>query len=95
MIGDGIKYVRKQKGLTQEELAEKIKVSITHVSQVELGKKKPSMKMLELIAECVSIPLPIIFWMGFKREEIPIDIIHIFDILKPSIDQSMNEIFSK
>lgn len=42
MNGDGIKELRKQLNLTQQELADKIGVDRVTVARWETGKKKPS-----------------------------------------------------
>lgn len=38
-IGKNIKYCRKMKGYTQEELAEKANISVSHLSKIETGKR--------------------------------------------------------
>ena len=93
MIGDGITIARKKSGMTQGDLAEKVCVSQTHLSQVETNLKDPSMKLIYKISEVLEVPTPILFWFGFKREEIQDNQKQIFDILKPSIDDCMDEIF--
>ena len=46
LIGERIKKVRKECGMTQENLAEKLDVSIGYVSQVERGITKISLDLL-------------------------------------------------
>ena len=52
-MGDRIKETRKKAGLTQEQLAERLDVSVEFVSQIERGLKMPSMplfiKMIEVL----------------------------------------------
>ena len=93
MIGDGIKAARKKVGITQTDLAKKIKSEQTSLSNIENNKSNPSMKRLYRISEALDIPLPIIFWLVLKREEISDEKKHIFDILKPSIDEVLEQIF--
>ena len=50
-IGDRIKEVRKKNGLTQEQLAERLDVSVEFVGQIERGLKLPSMQVFIKIAE--------------------------------------------
>ena len=50
LIGERIKKARKNLGLTQQELAEKLNVSIGYVSQVERGITKISLDLLGAIA---------------------------------------------
>ena len=50
LLGARIKELRKAKGLSQEELAEKIGVEPQHMSRLEIGKSYPSLDRLEKIA---------------------------------------------
>ena len=95
MIGDGIKLARKKRGMIQNDLAKRVEVSQTHLSQIETNEKDPSMKLLYKIEEALEVPLAILFWLGFKREEIQDEKKQIFDILKPSINDAMEELFDE
>ena len=50
LIGERIKRARKSKGITQENMAEKLNVSIGYVSQVERGVTKISLDLLAAIS---------------------------------------------
>lgn len=50
-----IRRLRKQKGLTQEQLAEKVRVSTTHVGLVETGKRKFGLKTLKKVASALGV----------------------------------------
>lgn len=54
-IGNKIKTLRKNKKMTQPDLADKIGVSYTTVSQYETGSRKPSFKALNRIAEALDV----------------------------------------
>lgn len=45
-----ITEIRKQQGITQTELAERLKIDRTHLNKVENGKVRPSTRLLERIA---------------------------------------------
>lgn len=53
IMGDRVKELRKKRRLTQEQLAEKIGVSLQYVSEIERGLSMPSMqvflKLLEVL----------------------------------------------
>lgn len=55
VIGRRIKNARIEQGLTQEELADKIDVSIAFMSRVERGNSKINLKRLTQIAEILSV----------------------------------------
>ena len=50
-----LKYYRKQRNLTQEELSEISGISTDYLSEIERGKGTPSFKRMELIANALNI----------------------------------------
>ena len=60
-LGRRIQKVRKQKGLTQEQLAEKIRVSTTFIGYVETGYRVPNLKMIYKIARALGVKVKDIF----------------------------------
>lgn len=50
-IGDAIRSLRKQKKKTLQEVAEEINSTHSYLSRLERGLKKPSMDMLERLAD--------------------------------------------
>lgn len=58
VLGKKIQRLRKQADLTQEELAEKIKVSRAYIGYIEQGRNAPSLEVLEKIARALKVSLP-------------------------------------
>ncbi len=54
-IGQKIRKVRKSRGLSQEELSEKIGISTTHMSHIETGNTKLSLSVLVDIASALEV----------------------------------------
>lgn len=54
-MGDRIKETRKKCGLTQEQLAEKLDISVEYVSQIERGLKMPSMQMFIKLVDVLDV----------------------------------------
>ena len=54
-IGQRIKKFRKIKNMSQEQLAEKIDISTTHMSHIETGTTKLSLQVLTDIAQTLEI----------------------------------------
>ena len=52
-MGDRVREARKKLGLTQDQLSERLDVTLTYVSEIERGLKMPSMplfiKMIEIL----------------------------------------------
>jgi len=61
-LGEKIQRLRKQTGLSQEEFAEKLKISRTHVGHVEQGRKYPSVKLLEKTAKALKVKVSELFY---------------------------------
>ena len=55
LIGLRIKKLRKNNSLTQEMLAEKIDVSTEHMSRIETGAIRPSLTVIEKLANVFSV----------------------------------------
>lgn len=54
-IGQQIRKIRKAHGLSQEELAEKIDISTTHMSHIETGNTKLSLQVFVDIAAALDV----------------------------------------
>lgn len=61
MIGEKIKSVRMEKGITAKDLAEKAEVTPGYISQIERNLISPSLSVLMRIAEAIEIPLVSLF----------------------------------
>ena len=56
-IGQKIRKIRKAHGLSQEELAEKVNISTTHMSHIETGNTKLSLPVFVDIATALEVRL--------------------------------------
>ena len=54
-LGDKIRQLRKEKGLTQEQLAEKLNIDNKHLSRIEKGIHKPTYHVILKLAEVLNI----------------------------------------
>ena len=54
-MGDRIREARKKLSLTQEQLAEKLDVSLVYVSEIERGMKMPSMALFIRLVEILDV----------------------------------------
>ena len=50
-----LKFYRNQMGYTQEKLSEICNISTDYLSQIERGKRTPSFKRMDLIAQALNI----------------------------------------
>ena len=54
IIGTKIKQLRKQCGLTQEQLSEKIGIDNKHLSRIETGRSMPTLKIANELSKLFS-----------------------------------------
>lgn len=69
-LREAIRNERKNKRITQEELAEMLEVSPTHVKHIESGHRKPSVEILFALAKILNISLDEVV---FPKNETPHD----------------------
>ncbi len=50
-----IQKLRKERGLTQEQLADKLHVSLNYIGRIETTRKVPNLRLLYRIAEILEI----------------------------------------
>ena len=56
-LGENIKKYRKQKGLTQKELASKVGVAASTITKYEKGDLEPSLDTIKKIANVLDVPM--------------------------------------
>ena len=57
MLGSKLKELRKSRGLTQDDIAEKFGLSRGSVSNWEKGRRRPSVRQLEVLANYYNVSL--------------------------------------
>lgn len=56
MIGDALQLLRRYHGLKQYELAQEIKISRSYISELESGKREPSLDTIQKYADFFDLP---------------------------------------
>ena len=59
-VGGRLTRWRKAQGLSQQELARKIGISQAFVSSLELGRKQPSLQVLEELSRAMNVPIEVL-----------------------------------
>lgn len=57
LFGRRLRELRKERGLTQEAFAETSDLSANYISDLELGRKVPSLTILVGLSQALGIPL--------------------------------------
>jgi len=68
-FGRRLAELRKKRGLTQEQLAEKLGVHVTHIAKIEIGLRLPSVQLLKKISEVLDASLDDLFGIPKIRVE--------------------------
>ena len=87
VFGTNVKYYRKKRLLSQEQLAEKLNITPKHLSTIETGATFVSAKLLEKITDQLLVSASALFYS--------VDDVSTDDSLHNKIDQIINEHFSK
>lgn len=58
VLGRNVRRLRRQRGLTQEELAFEAEIDLTYMGGIERGRRNPSLLVMARIAKALSVPLP-------------------------------------
>ena len=66
IFGENLKYYRKERHLSQEQLSEKVGITVKHLSSIERGLNFVSADLLGKLAFSVSVP--IFYFFVNKRE---------------------------
>ncbi len=72
IVGINIKSLREEQGLTLRDLAKKLGISASFLSQVERGKASPSLSTLKNISDALSTTIGNLIGEGQKVEDNPV-----------------------
>lgn len=75
VFSKNIKYIRKEKGLTQEQLAEQSELTVKYISHLERGLSFPSADSLDRIANALGVPVYRLFFPEEQETVIPKDVL--------------------
>ena len=75
------------------QLADKVGISQTYLSLVENDRKDPNLSVLKRIADSLSVPLPIIFFMSLDEEDVAEPKRAAFKLIQAPIDSMLAEFF--
>lgn len=70
VVSNSIKKLREEKGMTQDELAEKLNVTRQAVSNWETGKTQPDIETLTRLAEIFDVSVERIIYGSERKERI-------------------------
>ena len=68
MISDALRMIRVFHDVSQKELASRMQVAPSHLSEIEAGKKQPTLHLLDRYAEEFKIPVSSIMFFSENME---------------------------
>lgn len=81
------------KEMKQYEIADKVGVSGTYLSQVELGHKEPSFELIKKLCELYKIPPAVLLWLAIEPKDVDRKKREAFDLIKGPVTNLINEFF--
>lgn len=69
MISDALRLIRVFHDLRQNELAEKLSIAPSHLSEIERGKKQPTLQLLEAYATQFKMPVSSIMFFSEQMDD--------------------------
>jgi transcriptional regulator with XRE-family HTH domain len=95
IVGNKVRLVRKSKGLTQEELAEKCGLQYTYIGGIERGERNVSLQTIEKLSEGLSVaPYELLKSTDINIDEIFNDKSALIEIYKNQLLKSEKELYS-
>lgn len=61
LLGARIKELRKGRGITQDQLAERVGLATRYISMIEVGRSSPSLETVENIARALDVQMKVLF----------------------------------
>ena len=92
-IGNTIKQLRQAANYNQIELSSKAGITQTSLSQIELGKKRPTQQTLNKICEALNINESILYIMSTSIEDIPEENREVYQDLFPKVKEMLEAMF--
>lgn len=68
-VGPALRTIREKQELSQEEIAFRARLDRTYISGIERGRRNPSIRSLQRIADALGIKLDILFIAARKLAE--------------------------
>jgi transcriptional regulator with XRE-family HTH domain len=90
-LGSAIKSIRKEKGLSQKELAEKCELSVNAISQIEINAAFPQKGTINRICEVLGLPVSYLLFFSINEEDVPEEKRKTFNALNSAIKELLLE----
>jgi XRE family transcriptional regulator, regulator of sulfur utilization len=91
-IGSVIQDLREQKAIKQGDLADKLDISQTYLSQIECNKRIPNINLIEKISLEMNISLPFLLLLSIEEADVPVEKLAHYRLLEPMLRKFVTEL---
>lgn len=84
-IGNAIKTLRKQKGISQKQLAEICEISVNALCQIENDQTFPHKSTIQKICDALQVPTSYLLFFSISEEDVPENKRGLFKDLSPTM----------
>jgi transcriptional regulator with XRE-family HTH domain len=84
-LGTAVKLIRKEKGLSQKELAEHVGISVNALSQIEINASFPQKSTIQNLSAALDVPVAYLLFFSITEDDIPQEKRKIFAVLNTAI----------
>ncbi len=95
IFGTNLHSYRKLRDLSQEQLAEKLNISVKHLSTMETGKVFASAELIEKLSTVLNVSISALFYTPDEKSFDDTDISKIDTILDKEVYKALNTIKEK
>ncbi|RNI27368.1 XRE family transcriptional regulator [Rufibacter immobilis] len=86
-LGTAVKILRKQRGHSQKEFAEKCGISVNALCQIETNASFPQKSTIKRICEELGIPTSYLLFFSIDEDDVPVEKREIFNALGGPLKQ--------
>ncbi len=91
-IGNSIKKIRIDQGLSQGDLAERCGISQTSMSQIENGIKRPNPSNLKKICKVLRVPEAILYLYSLDENDVPKEKKEMYHLFYPTLQDMIKKL---
>lgn len=96
IFSNNIKFYRTKNKMSQQELAEKCETATNYISEIETGRKFPSIEMIEKLATVLEVPAWAFLYISTQETENKNPVVVLSDKLTTEKKEEMiSEIYSE
>lgn len=95
LFGNNLHSYRKLRGFSQEQLAEKLNISVKHLSTMETGKVFASADLIEKLSDILNVSISALFYTPEEKSFDESDLCKISLLLEEEFNKSLISIRNK